>query len=132
VDRDSFGAWIELYERAWRTAGTDLLAKLFAADATYKTAPYEPPFRGLEAIAKMWEDERDSPDENFDMSYEIVAVEGSTAVAMVKVLYGQPIGQEYSDIWIVRFDEGGRCVAFEEWPFWPPGQRGGWIDGPKQ
>jgi hypothetical protein len=22
-------------------------------------------------------------------------------------------------LWVIHFDAGGRCVAFEEWPFWP-------------
>lgn len=28
-------------------------------------------------------------------------------------------GERYRDLWIVRFDEDGRCREFEEWPFWP-------------
>ncbi len=54
VDRTGLRAWVELYERAWRTAGTELLAGLFAPEATYQTAPFEEPFRGLPAIAAMW------------------------------------------------------------------------------
>jgi hypothetical protein len=65
VDRTGLRAWIERYERAWRTAGTDLLATLFALEATYRTAPFEEPFRGLPAIAAMWEADRDGPDEVF-------------------------------------------------------------------
>ncbi|MQA99161.1 MAG: nuclear transport factor 2 family protein [Actinobacteria bacterium] len=132
MDRDSFNRWIDLYEQAWRAEGTELLRDLFATDATYRTAPYEKPFRGLDAIAEMWDEERDSPHEAFEMSHEIVAVEGNTGVAFVEVLYGGPVTREYRDLWIVRFDRDGRCVAFEEWPFWPPGRNGGWIDGPKE
>jgi hypothetical protein len=53
MDRAGLRAWVELYERAWRTAGTELLAELFAPEATYQTAPFEEPFRGLPAIAAM-------------------------------------------------------------------------------
>lgn len=130
MDRDSFGAWIDLYERAWRSEESDLLTDLFTPDATYKTAPYEKPFRGLAVITKMWEDERDSPDEVFEMNYDVVAVENDVGVAVVEIFYGDPVTKEYRDIWIVRFDED-RCSAFEEWPFWPPAQHGGWIDGPE-
>lgn len=84
---------------------------------------------GLDAIRAMWEP-RSGPDERFEMSHEIVAVEGNTGVARVKVIYSDP-PHEYTDIWIVRFDGEGRCAAFEEWPFWPSGQEGGWIKGPK-
>jgi ketosteroid isomerase-like protein len=131
LTRDQLQAWIDAYERAWRTPGTDALADLFAPEAVYKTAPYENPFRGLAAIAEMWESGRDGADEEFTMTSELVAVEGDTGVARVEVRYGAT-GSEYRDVWIVRLDETGRCSHFEEWPFWPPGQEGGWHEGPSQ
>jgi SnoaL-like protein len=130
VERTDLLDWIRLYERAWRTPGTELLSDLFAPDATYRTAPYEEPFRGLTAIAAMWEAGRAVPDEVFTMRSDVVAVEGDTGVARVEVWYGDPVEQEYRDLWIVRFDGSGRCVSFEEWPFWPKGARGGWHEGP--
>jgi hypothetical protein len=111
--------WIAAYERAWRTAGTEPLRELFAADATYSMGPYEEPAAGLAAIAVLWERERVGPDEEFEMSHEVVAVEGDTAVVRVEVRYGPPDRLEYRDLWIVRFGPDGRCRAFEEWPFWP-------------
>jgi ketosteroid isomerase-like protein len=131
LTRDRLQAWIESYERAWRAPGTDQLAELFADEATYRTAPFENPFRGLAAISEFWEAGRDGPDEEFTMSSEIVAVEGDTGVARIEVRYGAT-GIHYRDIWIVRLDESERCVHFEEWPFWPPGQKGGWHEGPAQ
>jgi len=111
--------WIAAYERAWRTAGTEPLRELFAEDAIYSMGPYEEPAVGLTAIAELWERERVSPDEEFEMSREIVAVEGDTAVIRIEVQYGSPQQLEYRDLWIVHFDPDGRCRAFEEWPFWP-------------
>jgi hypothetical protein len=40
--------------------------------------PYEPAAEGLDEIAELWERERPGPDEAFEMSAEIVAVEGDT------------------------------------------------------
>ena len=124
-------AWIDAYERAWRAPGTEAVTELFARDATYRTAPYEEPFRGVEAIARIWEDGRLGPDEKFEMTSEVLAVEGQRAVARVEVHYGERRGTQYRDLWVLRFDDEGRCVEFEEWPFWPPGQKGGWIEGPE-
>jgi uncharacterized protein (TIGR02246 family) len=124
VDRGQLETWIATYERAWRTPGTETLAELFAPDASYSTGPYEEPHRGLEAIAAMWERERETPDENFEMRSEVVAVDGDTGVARVGVRYGAPRAQEYRDLWIIRLGDGGRCVEFEEWPFSPPGTNG--------
>jgi ketosteroid isomerase-like protein len=119
VTREAFAEWIGLYERLWRTEGTEGLGRLFAEDATYFHSPYEPPVSGLTAIAADWERGRDGADEEFTMSAGIVAVDGDTGVARVLVRYGEPQNQEYLDLWVVRFDDAGRCVSFEEWPFWP-------------
>jgi len=129
VERADLERWIEAYERAWRTAGTDSLAELFAPDATYVTAPYDEPHRGLRAIADLWEAEREGPDEAFTIKSEIVAVEGDTGVARIDVAYGDPDGQEWRDIWIVSLDEHGRAVAFEEWPFSPEDDDAGPSEG---
>jgi ketosteroid isomerase-like protein len=111
--------WLRKYEAAWRTAGTAALAEVFTEDATYSTAPYDAPLGGLDEIGTMWEQERDGPDEQFTMTSEIVAIDGDTAVARLKVDYAGPPVREYRDLWIMRFDRSGRCLAFEEWPFWP-------------
>jgi ketosteroid isomerase-like protein len=124
VDRAELGKWVAEYERAWRTPGTEGLAELFAEEATYSNDPYGETHRGLDAIAEMWERERAGPDEAFEMTFEILAVEADTGVVRVDVRYEDPGPAEYRDLWIVRLDHDGRCVAFEEWPFWPPGQSG--------
>jgi hypothetical protein len=112
-------AWLEQYERAWRTPGTAAIRTLFSDQAIYLTAPFDPPIAGTAAIAEMWERERDGPDEQFTMTGEIVAVEGDTAVARIEVTYAAPPSTHYRDLWVMRFDVTGRCRAFEEWPFWP-------------
>ncbi len=117
--RRGVALWVSGYEHAWRRAGTDSLDGLFTPDATYSQGPYEEPAVGLPAIARMWEAEREGPDEVFSMTSGIVAVEDDTAVVRVEVKYGKPIRQEYRDLWIIKFASDGRCQSFEEWPFWP-------------
>jgi ketosteroid isomerase-like protein len=119
VDRAAVERWIAGYEAAWRSPGTDMLAGLFAADATYLHSPYTEPVVGLGRIGEMWEEDRQGPDEVFAMSTEIVALDGDVAVVRALVRYGEPVRQEYTDLWIVRFDSAGRCAWFEEWPYWP-------------
>jgi SnoaL-like domain len=117
MDRAHVEAWIEGYERAWRTAGTGPLAELFTEDASYRMSPYEEPVVGLAAIGALWERERVGPEEGFEMSHEIVAVDGGTAVVRLEVRY--EAGAEYRDLWLIRFAADGRCREFEEWPYWP-------------
>lgn len=120
MDRKLVASWVTAYERAWRTPGTEALASIFTDTASYLQGPYHKPIIGLPAIARMWDEERDGPDEAFQMTSDIVTVESDTAVVRVEVFYGEPVDQEYRDLWIVRFAEDGRCYSFEEWPSWPP------------
>lgn len=117
IDRASVETWIGAYERAWRTAGSDPLSELFTEDASYRMSPYVDAAHGLASIAALWERERVGPAEEFEMSSEILAIEGDTAVARIEVAYAS--GEEYRDLWVVRFAADGRCREFEEWPYWP-------------
>jgi hypothetical protein len=119
MNRELLAQWLDGYERAWRSAGVEPLTALFTPDATYQQGPYDQPVVGLPAIGRMWEDTRDGPDEVFTATTDIVAVDGETAVVRVEVKYGDPVGQQYRDLWIMTFAGDGRCSAYEEWPFWP-------------
>jgi hypothetical protein len=127
VDVDAVRRWLDGYERSWRTAGTDHLTTLFTPDATYLPSPWATPLRGWEAIAAWWEAEREGPDEPFDMTSEVVALDGDTAVVRVEVDYHRHPPSRWRDLWILRFADDGRCSAFEEWPF-APGQHDGHDD----
>jgi hypothetical protein len=119
IDRPAVQGWVEGYERAWRAPGTEQLRELFTPDATYLHSPYEKPIVGLEAIGQMWEEDREGPGEVFSLMTEIVAVDGDTAVVRAEVRYGQPVRQEYRDLWILNFQAERRCSWFEEWAYWP-------------
>lgn len=119
MTRADVDVWVGAYERSWRAAGIEHLGELFTEGASYRMSPYEEVATGLAAIGELWEREREGPDEEFEMSHEIVAVEGDTAVVRVEVAYGRPGGGEYRDLWVLRLAEDGRCSEFEEWPFWP-------------
>ena len=119
MDRAAVEQWVADYERAWRTQGTELLAELFAPEASYSPSPWAQPVEGLDAIGRFWEAERDGPDEEFTMSSDVVAVEGAVAVVRVFVDYGAPRARPWRDLWVLRFAADGRCSFFEEWPFAP-------------
>jgi ketosteroid isomerase-like protein len=106
-------------EAAWRAPGTEGLTGIFTDDASYRQSPYEDPVVGLDAIRRMWDEERDGPDEVFTLATGILAVDGPTAVVRAEVRYGDPPRQEYRDLWVMRLRDDGRCSWFEEWPYWP-------------
>jgi hypothetical protein len=127
VTRDELTRWVDAYEAAWRSGeGVD---RLFTPDATYRSAPYLEPYGGIAAIEEFWKRETDAG-EVFMVDREIVAVEGDTGVVRLEVEYAAPRKRHYRDIWIVTLDGDGRCTAFEEWPFWPPGEPGTYAGGP--
>jgi ketosteroid isomerase-like protein len=119
TDRVKVSSGVAAYEDAWRAPGTAGLAEVFTEDAVYPHTPYEEPVAGLDAIRRMWNADRDGPDEVFTLATSILAVDGDTAVVRAEVRYGDPLRQEYRDLWILRMDDDGRCRWFEEWPCWP-------------
>jgi ketosteroid isomerase-like protein len=119
TDRAMVSQWLAAYEAAWRAPGTEGLAEIFTDDASYRQSPYQEPVAGLDAIRRMWDDERDGPDEVFTIATDILAVDGPTAVVRAEVRYGDPLRQEYRDLWILHLNGSGRCTSFEEWPYWP-------------
>lgn len=119
TNRAMVSRWLTGYEAAWRASGTGRLVGLFTGDATYLKSPYEQPITGLEVISRMWEEEREGPDEVFTLATDILAVDGPTAVVRAEVRYGDPLRQEYRDLWVIRLADDGRCTWFEEWPYWP-------------
>ncbi|MGH3190282.1 MAG: YybH family protein [Streptosporangiaceae bacterium] len=119
TDRATVSRWLARYEAAWRAAGTEGLPGIFTDDASYRQSPYMEPIVGLDAIRRMWEEEREGPDEVFTLATQIVAVDGAMAVVRAEVGYSDPVSQEYRDLWLIRLGEDGRCSWFEEWPFWP-------------
>lgn len=117
MERVDVERWVGAYVEAWRTPGSDALGGIFTDDATYSPSPWASPLVGLASIGEFWEAERDGPDEQFEITREVVAVEGMAAVVRVSVDYGT--GNRWRDLWVLQFDQHGRCCVFEEWPFAP-------------
>ncbi len=124
MDRREVEQWVDRYELSWRTPGTERLDELFSPTASYLPSPWSEALEGLDDIAEFWDSERDGADEDFVMSSDVVAVEGNTAVVRVFVEYATPVATRWRDLWVLQFDDDGRCSSFEEWPF-APDQRDG-------
>ena len=116
VGRDDVMRWVAEYERSWREGDVGAVDTLFTPDAHYRPSPYEPAEVGHEAIRAFWLDDEA---EVFTVKAEPVAVEGRDAVVRVEVRYGEPLRQEYRDLWVLRFAADGRVEDFEEWAYWP-------------
>ena len=94
--------WVRAYEDGWRSEDRSAVGRLFTDDATYLRSPYAPPLVGHAAIQEFWVDD-DEDGSVFTMTAEPVAVEDVDAVVRVLVSYGEPVTQEYRDLWVLRF-----------------------------
>src|SRR4029077_11796017 len=95
MDRLEVMAWVARYEQAWRAAGVDAVEALFTSGARYRPGPYEESMVGHDAIKAFWVDEEPI----FTVTAAPVAVDGVDAVVRVEVRYGDPVHQEYRDLW---------------------------------
>ncbi len=108
--------WVSKYEQAWREGNLAGVEQLFTDDAHYRPSPYEESEVGHDAIKAFW---LDDADQVFTVRAQPVAVQDRQAVVRVEVHYGDPVHQEYRDLWVLRFADDGRVDDFEEWAYWP-------------
>jgi uncharacterized protein (TIGR02246 family) len=110
-------AWLDAYVSAWRSYDAELIADLFAEDATYAYHPWGEPIRGRDTIVADWLAERDEP-ETWEAEYRPFVVAENRAVAIGETRYVN--GKVYANIWQLIFDQDGRCSEFVEWYMTPP------------
>jgi SnoaL-like domain len=105
-------AWCDAYIEAWRSYDAGAIGELFAADASYAYHPYDEPLRGREAIVESWLDDRDEPG-SWEASYAPTMLEGDRAIVTGETGYSN--GRRFSNLWVLAFDDDGRCRDFVEW-----------------
>jgi ketosteroid isomerase-like protein len=118
LEREGVARWIADYEAAWRRGRSADLGGLFTADAVYCTSPGAEPLAGIGQIRHWWRAESD-PAERWELTAEVLAVDGDRAVARLDVRYSAPAQHRFLDLWLMRFAPDGRCAQFEEW-YWSP------------
>ena len=118
IDHASVAAWLNNYVHAWKTYSAEAIGALFSEDARYYYGPFDEPLIGREAIVTSWLEDRDAPDQ-YDAHYAPIVVEGQTAIANGRSVYFAPgsknVGAEYDNVFLLRFDDLGRCTEFREW-----------------
>ena len=121
LTRDDFAAWLGRYVEAWRSRDPAAIGDLFSTDAAYSYRGGRDVVSGREAIVRSWlEDEEDEEEDEdrWEAHYEPLAVDGEVHVATGWTRYFNASGavrDEYSNIFVCRFDDAGRCAEFSEW-----------------
>lgn len=127
LTKETVAAWLAAYVRAWETYDPDTIGDLFAEDATYSYHPFEEPVRGRLAIVASWLHNQDAPG-TYGGRYEPVAIEGDLAVANGRSRYFKDASKaelvrEYDNLFLIQFDEQGRCRSIREWYMIRRGQK---------
>ena len=112
MDSDAVQAWIDGYLDAWRSNSPEQIAELFAEDASYAYNPWHQPVRGRDAIVAMWLKEQDEPD-SWRAGYRPMLVQDDRAIVTGVTTYSD--GKTFSNLFVIDFDESGKCRAFTEW-----------------
>jgi hypothetical protein len=128
MDRTALQTWLDRYVEAWKSYDPEQIGSLFGEGATYRYHPYDPAgevVRGREAIVRDWIEPdgnastRDEPN-TYDAHYEPYAIDGDRAVAVGTSSYWtdatrSKLERIYYNVFLLRFDDEGRCVDFTEY-----------------
>jgi SnoaL-like domain len=118
LNRAIVTAWLDAYVRAWKTYDPQSIGDLFSENAIYYYTPFSEPLRGRSAIVTSWLEEPDTPG-TYDGHYEPIAIEGNCAVTNGRSRYfkkdDSTLRTEWYNIFVLRFDEDGRCFEYREW-----------------
>ncbi len=117
LDNATVSAWLDAYVHAWKTYDPQAIGALFSDQATYAYDPFNKPVRGRAAIVAFWLEDRDDPG-TYDGHYEPIMIEVNRAVTNGRSLYYKQDGSisaEWDNIFVLRFDDEGRCVEYREW-----------------
>jgi uncharacterized protein (TIGR02246 family) len=113
VDEGTLRQWMEGYLRAWQGNDPEDIGALFTDDALYYTAPWREPWSGRRAIVEGWLEKKDQPGE-WSFRWEPFLAQEDLAIVRGWTSYPKE-GQEYSNLWIIRFTQDGRASEFTEW-----------------
>ena len=113
MTRDDVQRWLDAYVAAWRSYDPEAIGDLFSEDVSYAYQPYRGPVIGRAAIVADWLESPDEPG-SWEAHYEPYAVDGDRAVSVGTSRY---VAEDklYHNVFLLRFDDEGRCAEFVEY-----------------
>jgi ketosteroid isomerase-like protein len=112
VTSEQVQAWLDAYVAAWRSYDRAAIGALFSDDATYAYHPYDEPLRGRQAIVDSWLSDPDEPG-SWEARYAPLMLDGDRAIATGETRYDND--RRFSNLFVLRFEDAGRCREFVEW-----------------
>lgn len=113
MNESAAASWVDRYVSAWESNDPTAIGDLFAADAAYRQRPDDEPWQGRDGIVAGWLENKDDPG-GWTFRSEVLATANDLALIRGWTHYTEPPA-DYNNLWILRFDNDGRCVEFTEW-----------------
>jgi ketosteroid isomerase-like protein len=104
--------WMNGYRTAWESNDPEDIRALFTEGATYLTAPFREPWRGIDQIVEGWLAVRDEPGDNTFTWFTLGEV-GDRVFVQGETAYRD--AEKYSNLWVIELREDGRASSFTEW-----------------
>ena len=117
LTRDAFADWLDRYIAAWRSNEPDEIGDLFSEDVVYSQNGGQTSITGREAVVQDWLESAYEPDSPWEASYEPLAIEDQVHVAVGSTRYFREHGvrEDFTNIFVCRFDDEARCSDLREW-----------------
>jgi hypothetical protein len=112
TDSMTVSTWIDGYRRAWDSNAPDDIRSLFTEDAEYRTAPFDEPRVGHDAIVAGWVADQDQPGDH-EFTWNEAGRDDDTAFVEGVTVYAD--GRRYANLWVIRFAGDGRAASYIEW-----------------
>lgn len=126
ISNEAVAIWLSNYVEAWKSYDPAAIGALFSDDARYYYSPYSEPLEGRDAIVADWLKNRDKAG-TYTAEYKMLATNGNLVVTNGRSTYfeedGKTVRREYDNIFVIEFDEMGRCSLFKEWYMKKPGSK---------
>jgi len=109
--------WLDEYGRVWEQGDADASGRLYTEDVKYYETPFSQPVEGREAVQNYCI-EAAGAQRDVRFSHEPYVMTGDTGIArwhssFVRVPSG--LGVDLDGVFVLRFDENGRCRELREW-----------------
>jgi hypothetical protein len=117
TDTGNVQEWLDRYVAAWRSYDRAEIEALFTADAMYYPEPYSEALRGPAAIADAWLESRD-PDGSWRAEYRAMPGCGGdrgVGSGTSSYLRDGAVDRVYHNVFVLTFDDDGRCREYREW-----------------
>lgn len=110
---ERLATWMDGYLAAWTDNHPDHISALFTEEAIYDPQTADGELHGATNIVRWWREIDDDPD-NWGFEWLPLVEKDDLAIITGITRYYEP-PTTYRNLWVIRFDESGRCRDFTEW-----------------